>query len=401
MTFGKRAAGDLSYLALAALNFAVYIVSIGFVVELPLLPVLMERALPDGTSDSLISLHTGLSTSVYGLCIYLFARFWARLSKRYNPCWIIIIGLTGIAGVMLAFSQAESLAARYAERFLSGTFAAAVLPIAAGVTASGSLDVKRRHRRLGFMSMVTSLGFVLGPLIGLAVISLTPEFYAVATPFDAFSLRMMSTAGLALLAATAVAFCVPDLTSIFKSKLALEKTDKHLPRSVQLLALTFIVGLSIGILEMGITLLGRMHLSLNSNGIAFLYAECALVMMITHGIVFSPWFELRSTRWLMPVALLVMTLSIVSIPWAKDHTFAFWGISSSAGILAPMLSHLYSVFGSREDRAQGKQSAFFSLGFAIGTGSGALISPIMFPIMYSILGLLVFSGLLLSLRISR
>jgi MFS family permease len=403
MTSVDRHQRDLSWRALAALNFAVYIVSMGIVVELPLLPLLIEESLPAGTSASIIAFHVALITAIYPFCIFLFSRLWTSLSKQYDPYWIIFIGLMGFATSLLLFSQAESLAARYLERVLSGLFAAAITPIAAGVIAHFSLSVKNGHRRLGFMSMMTTTGFLLGPLIGIAMIRVAGEFYSLATPFDAFSIRLIATSALAFLAAVIVWFGILDAGKYVKPQPSSKEVGRNGGTANRLLILTFMCAIAIGVLEIGIALFGRMHLSMNAVGVAILFAECTLVMVVTQAFVFSPWLKLHSTRWLIPLAMLMMSVSLLSTPWVTDISYVFWGLSSSAGLLSPVLSHWYSASATKEERGQGKQTAIFSLGLSLGIAVGAvpLISLGLFTEIFIILGLVTMLGFMLSLGLPR
>ena len=65
---------------MAALMLAVFTVSVGFGVVLPLLPYLIERLLGAGVEAAQVSRHTGLLTAVYTLSLFLFAPLWGRLS---------------------------------------------------------------------------------------------------------------------------------------------------------------------------------------------------------------------------------------------------------------------------------------------------------------------------------
>jgi MFS family permease len=67
---------------MAALMCAVFTVSVGFGVVLPLLPYLIERLLGAGAEAAQVSRHTGLLTAVYTLSLFLFAPMWGRLSDR-------------------------------------------------------------------------------------------------------------------------------------------------------------------------------------------------------------------------------------------------------------------------------------------------------------------------------
>lgn len=59
---------------MVALMLAVFTVSVGLGIVLPLLPYLIERLLKGGVEATQVSRHTGLLTAVYTLLLFLFAR---------------------------------------------------------------------------------------------------------------------------------------------------------------------------------------------------------------------------------------------------------------------------------------------------------------------------------------
>ena len=94
---------------------------------------------------------------------------WGRRSDRRGPRGVLLVGLLGFGVTMLVFSFVESLAAVYAERFLSGMFAAAVTPVAAAAIGNFTAIEQGRARRLAFVSMAGIAGFLLGPMLGVFV----------------------------------------------------------------------------------------------------------------------------------------------------------------------------------------------------------------------------------------
>lgn len=109
MTTITQRSASVPEAAMATLMRAVFTVSVGFGVVLPLLPYLIERLL--GVEAAQVSWHTGLLTAVYTLALFLFAPMWGRLSDRRGPRGVLLVGLLGCGVNMLAFSFVESLAA--------------------------------------------------------------------------------------------------------------------------------------------------------------------------------------------------------------------------------------------------------------------------------------------------
>ena len=245
---------------MAALMLAVFTVSVGFSVVLPLLPYLIERLLGAGVGAAQVSRHTGLLTAVYTLSLFLFAPMWGRLSDRRGPRGVLLVGLFGFGATMLVFSFVESLTAVYAERFLSGMFAAAVTPVAAAVIGNFATTEHGRARRLAFVSMAGITGFLLGPMLSVFITRFTAQFFTVAMPTGSVAIPLAATALLACLVAAAVAFAVPSGAGRDRSP---KTTGASVNMSAwlvpKLLVLTFIASAGVGVFESGL------HCAANRN----------------------------------------------------------------------------------------------------------------------------------------
>jgi MFS family permease len=363
---------------MAALMLAVFTVSVGFGVVLPLLPYLIERLLGAGVQAVQVSRHTGLLTAVYTLSLFLFAPMWGRLSDRRGPRGVLLVGLLGFGATMLVFSFVESLAAVYAERFLSGMFAAAVTPVAAAAIGNFATTEQGRARRLAFVSMAGISGFLLGPMLGVFVTRFAADLFTLALPAGSAAIALAATALLAFLVASAVAFAVPSGEGRDRSQkttgVSVDKTAWLVPK---LLILTFIVSTGIGVFEVGLALRGKQELGLSPYQIALMFTECSVVMFVMQAIVFSPWFKPDATRWLIAPALAVLAAGLFLVPWASDFTLmlvVIGAVAASAGILSPILTYWISdKAGSAQGWELGKQTAAASLGVTLGSAAGGLL----------------------------
>ena len=363
---------------IVTLMFAVFTVSVGFGIVLPLLPYLIERLLGATGEAVQISRHTGLLTAVYTLSLFLFAPMWGRLSDRRGPRGVLLFGLLGFGVTMLAFSFVESLAAVYAERFLSGMFAAAVTPVAAAVIGSFTTTEQGRARRLAFVSMAGIAGFLLGPMLSVLITRIAAGLFAIARPTGSIAVPLATTALLAFLAACAITCYVPAGKDHNRSQetpsAPAEKTTWLIPK---LLILTFLVSVGIGVFEVGLALRGKQELGLSPYQIALMFTECSLVMFVLQAIVFSPWFKPDKTRWLIAPALAVLAVGLFLVPWASDFSLmlvVIGAVAASAGILSPILTYWISAkAGSAQGWELGKQSAAASLGVTLGSVAGGLL----------------------------
>ncbi|MBI4292127.1 MAG: MFS transporter [Betaproteobacteria bacterium] len=393
---------------MAALMLAVFTVSVGFGVVLPLLPYLIERLLGAGVTAAQVSRHTGLLTAVYTLSLFLFAPMWGRLSDRRGPRGVLLVGLLGFGVTMLVFSFVESLAAVYAERFLSGMFAAAVTPVAAAVIGGFTTTEQGRARRLAFVSMAGIAGFLLGPMLGVFVTRFAADLFTLAMASGSAAIALTATALLAFLVASAAAFVVPSGEGRDRSQKATgaagDKTAWLVPK---LLILTFIVSAGVGVFEVGLALRGKQELGLTPYQIALMFTECSLVMFVMQAIVFSPWFKPDTTRWLIAPALAVLAAGLFLVPWASDFTLmllVIGAVAASAGILSPILTYWISAKAeSAQGWELGKQTAAASLGVTLGSAAGGLLYNLaaLQGASFVLTAALTVLGFLLSLRLPR
>jgi MFS family permease len=363
---------------MAALMLATFTVSVGFGVVLPLLPYLIERLLGAGAEATQVSRHTGLLTAVYTLALFLFAPMWGRQSDRHGPRVVLLIGLLGFGVTMLVFSFVESLAAVYAERFLSGMFAAAVTPVAAAAIGNFTTTEQGRARRLTFVSMAGIVGFLLGPMLGVFVTRFAADLFTLTLPAGSVAIPLAATALLAMLVASAVTLAVPRSEGHQRSHaLAGTSVIESTWLVPKLLFLTFTVSAGIGVFEVGLALRGKQELGLTPYQIALMFTECSLVMFVMQAIVFSPWFKVEATRWLIAPALAVLAVGLFLVPRASDFALMLGviaAVAASAGILSPILTYWISAkAGSAQGWELGKQTAAASLGVTVGSAAGGLL----------------------------
>lgn len=363
---------------LVALMLAVFTVSVGFGVALPLLPTLIERLLGAGTSAAQVSRHTGLLTAVYTLALFLFAPLWGRLADRRGPRGVLLVGLIGFAGTMLVFALVETIAAIYAERFLSGMFAAAVTPVAAAVIGGLSNSEHERARRLSFVSMAGISGFLIGPMLGAFITRVAAGILILTLPAGSVAIPLALTAVLAVVVAATVAWAVPGDMGRNPSRKPTVASVASAPGLVpKLLVLSFIVSCGVGVFEVGLALRGKQELGLTPYQIAMMFTECSVVMFVMQAIVFSPWFKAAATRWLIAPAFSVLAIGLFLVPRASDFALmmvVIGAVAASAGVLSPILTYWISArAGNAQGWELGKQTAAASLGVTTGSALGGLL----------------------------
>ena len=374
-----RTFSGVPFRVMAVLMLSVFTVSMGYGIILPLLPYLIERLLGDGGDTAQVSRATGLLTGLYTLSLFLFAPVWGRLSDKYGRRNVLLIGLLGFSATMMTFSFIESLAAVYAERFLSGMFAAAVTPVALAVIGDLATTEEFRGRRLTFVSLSGIGGFLSGPMLGVFVARGGSSLAPIASTARSLALPLAGAAVLSLIASVATLIAIPGTKaaddSANRARAVRRKPAAWLvPR---LLAISFIVSTGVGVFEVGLALRGKQELGLTQYQIATMFTECSLVMLVAQAIVFSPWVKSETTRWFISPALAVMAGALFLVPRASDFSLmllVIGGVAASAGILSPILTYWISSKAGKAQGAQlGRQTSAASLGAAVGSAVGGLL----------------------------
>ena len=363
---------------MVVLMASVFTVSIGYGVVLPLLPYLIERLLGAGGNAAQVSRSTGLLTGLYTLSLFLFAPAWGWLSDRFGRRTILLIGLIGFSATLLVFAFIENLAAVYAERFLSGMFAAAVTPVALAAIGDLAATEEGRAHRLTFVSLAGISGFLLGPMTGVFVARGAGKILPVVDAAGSLALPLAGTAILALVVAVGAFLTVPGT----KSGDVAMKRGPHATASIRwlvprLFLLAFIVSAAVGVFEVGLALRGKQELGLSQYQIALMFTECSLVMLVVQAIVFSPWIKPETTRWFIAPALAVLAAGLFFVPRASDFPMmlvVIGAVAGSAGILSPILTYwISSKAGNAQGAQLGKQTAAASLGVTVGSAAGGLL----------------------------
>ena len=377
MTMGTAPSG-LSLATMVVLMAAVFTVSMGYGVVLPLLPYLIERLLGTAGDAAQVSRSTGLLTAIYGLALFLFAPIWGRLSDLYGRRVILLAGLAGFSATMLIFTFQENFTGLYAERFLSGLFAAAVTPVALAAVADLATSEQARARRLTFVSLASISGFLLGPMIGVFLARTGSTLLPNPGASGLLAIPLATTSILAL----GVAVAVIATVSGSKPTKVLLRAERGAPKIKaalvpQLLALAFIVSAGVGVFEVGLALRGKQELGLTQYQIAIMFSECSLVMFTAQAIIFSPWVKPETTRWLIAPALALLAAGLFLVPYASNFTLMLTVVgvvAASAGILSPILTYWISIkSGAAQGAAFGKQAAASSLGVTAGSAAGGLL----------------------------
>jgi MFS family permease len=396
---------SLTWPALSVVLLAVFAISVGYGIVLPILPFLIERVA--GTMDpTALSWHTGLLTGIYILAIFMFAPLCGKISDRRGRRSVILFGLIGFAVTIALFTVAESLPLLYMGRFLSGLFAAAITPVAYALVGDHAPSKEWRAHRFALINIAGTAGFFVGPLLGGLAVRAASKIFG-GTPERAFSAPFLAAAGLAFVAAITVLRLVPETAQRRAGKSTTPETQIDRTVLLRLWAIAFVTALAIGAFEVGLSLRGKQVLGFDAARIGMMFAECSLVMFIVQTLVFSPLVKPELTRWFITPGLAILAASLVAVSLTSTPitmTVAVALVAASAGILSPIVTYWISLgAGETQGADLGRMTAAASLGQALGSAGGGLLFdvPILPGASFALAALVVATGLLASLRLPQ
>jgi MFS transporter, DHA1 family, tetracycline resistance protein len=159
-----------------AIVFSVFLNVAGFTIILPVIPFLVGRYV---RSDQ-IGLYVGLIVSVFALCAFCAAPVLGALSDRYGRRPVLLFSLLGSTVGYFVFGIGGALWVLFLGRIVDGLTAGNISTVYAYV--ADTHPPEERGRTFGTLGAVAGLGFMLGPVAGgvLGTISPTAPLFVAA-----------------------------------------------------------------------------------------------------------------------------------------------------------------------------------------------------------------------------
>lgn len=359
----------------AALLAAVLSVSMAYGVSLPLLPFILERLLAPGYSSS-VSAHAGMLTALYTLALFILSPIWGTLSDRFNRRFVISFGLVGSGVSLVMLDNVSSLMMLYASRMMSGVFSAAVLPPTLAYIAE-TCGMPERQKKYAIVASFVSLGFMLGSLVGgwLSPMVLSPStgmwLAGVFMPDSPFFLIALT----AILCASGMVFL--SGAEPIRSDMVGGAVQADGKRIEWLLLLTLITLFGVSVAEVGITLLGKLSLSLDPGTISRFFVICSLVMIAVQIGMFPMLIRKFPLHSLLVFAFSLGAFGLGLIPYTSSAVVIgvlFGMIAAATGVLVPTLTSLISqAAGGDQGKVFGQQVSVANLGQAIAAASTGIL----------------------------
>ena len=387
---------------------AMFTVTLGYGVLLPVLPFLLERLLSDPTEVA-ISRHTGLLMGTFMFALFVFAPLWGFLSDRIGRRAVIMVGLGGHILSLALFALVQTLWLAYLVRALSGMFLSAVLPVAQAYVSETSSE-KTLGRRMAWTSAASLSGSVVGPALSGGIYAVGEALGgggATGGGLNALSLFVAALFGLPVFLGLMAK--LPVSPSIFQP----HDGNGQAPHSRQgwrlfgLLMLNLIVMFGHGSFEVGITLNGRLALNQTPYHIGLMFAMCSVVMILVQTAVYMwPGFLRRfQGTYIVVPSLAAMGLGFMFLPGARDDFLMSLLVSLISGGVG-VWSAASNTFLARDTRknlgmALGLQTAAASVGQGFGSVAGGSLYAVLTASSFLVMAGLMLTAALLGLLWNR
>ena len=336
-----------------ALCFSAFSAAFGYGALAPVLPSVVEHVL-DASDAGSAAWHAGAIGGTYMLAIVLFAPMWGALSDRVGARTVIALGLAGSAVAFILSASVHSIGLAYVSRALAGSFAAAVLPVAAARIASVTDEIDRARKFAG-LGAATLLGYFVGPAV--------TAWAAVKAigGFDAWAASQYISAAIALAVLVVVAATPETRREAAPTVPWGRETLRGLP--VRMLVLSFVTSFGIGAFEVVLPLWGQRDAGLEPAGISLLFAVCSAVMLAAQGALFLRPGLLRAPEILL-FAFVAYGVGLALLPQSGGELGAAAAvamIAAGSGIVFPVIGYLATL--------EGRSAHGVTLGVLAGAGS--------------------------------
>jgi multidrug resistance protein len=381
----KRTSG--SPLLLMALT--VLIDFTGFGIIIPLLPFWAQHL---GANP----VQIGLILTVYSLAQFIFLPLLGRLSDRFGRrpiiLWSLLIEAVSLALTALSGSFLLLLLAR----FIGGMGAANIG--AAQAVVSDATPPEERAKGMGFIGAAIGLGFVLGPALGGALVTL-----GLTAPF-------WFAAGVALINAALVFFLLPETRVRRPAEAAAEaqqpsslgsallETARN-PAIARLLGINLLYTLAFTAMEAMYPLFSQRTFGWGATQNAYIFVFVGVIMVIVQGGLVGRLAKLWGVQGLLIIGLALLAAGLLLLPLGTQLAvmlIAIGVLSAGSGVVSSMSSALASL--ASPDETQGQT---LSLVQSSG-GLGRIVGPVAAGWLFAVGGAgapFVVGGLLVALAL--
>ncbi len=333
--------------SLLIIFFTVFIDLIGFGIVMPLLPLYSDKFGAPGWMN-------GAIVASFSLMQFICAPLWGKLSDRIGRRAVLLVSNAGSAlayamfGFASRFEGSTALWLLLLSRIFAG-ISGANLSVASAYIADVS-PPEKRSKSMGLIGMAFGLGFILGPALG------------------SFSADKFGLEGPGWVAAT---ICFANfLFTAFALVESRKPSSEQKARRVRfeqwahvfknptvgfLISLYFFATFSFAAFEVTIGLLLKYKFNYGPKEVGYYITYCGLLSALLQGGGIGPMIKRFGERKLLSMALLVVAVGLLLIPYASSMTgllIALGVFAAGSGIHRPPLFGLISILTPEQEQGE-------------------------------------------------
>jgi len=353
---------------------------IDFMGYLFLVPVLPEFLASLGAKEKS---HQGLIVALHMFAMVIALPIWGWIADRFGRRPVLLICLSGTAFSFWLMAQATDLSLFYVARILTGIFGASV-----GAAQAYISDLTRdedRAKGFGLIGAAGSVGLLIGPALGGTLYKVDP------------SLLFLAPAGLALLAAAAAAFFLPEsrgpdygrarFGDLMRSAVPAPVWalfGVHDTRTLVYLYLFFHIFVAFGAVEAMFPNFANVAFGWDSGEVGFFLSYIAVVAAVTQGVLIGRLVRLSGEPALVVGGLAIASIGMAGLAYSEIHSeghilLGLGGLALAFGFGAtvPTFTSLFSKACTARDESgafHAHSQAMLNFGRGVGAYLGGVVA---------------------------
>jgi DHA1 family tetracycline resistance protein-like MFS transporter len=310
----------------------VFIDLLGFGIILPLLPYIAENFAANAA-------QIGLLTAAYSFFQFIAAPILGSLSDRYGRKNLLVLSQIGSAAGYIILGLAGSLPLLFLARIIDG-ITGGNISIAQAYMADITTK-KNRAAGMGILGAAFGLGFILGPAIG----GILSQF--------GFAVPAFFAAGVAMLAAIATVFMLPETINLKKvrlsprTKLTLAEIKRVLrlyPVGLMIISF-FLISLAFSGMQATFALWTEHSFGFGPTENGYLFALVGVTSIITQLRLLAPLVKRFGETKILTNGVFLLALGLLMIALATTPLFIYPAIvliAAGNGLTQPLVQSLAS-----------------------------------------------------------
>ena len=289
------------------------ILQVGFGIVLPIFPYYIVEL---GAS----ALDLGMLTAAFAITRIFLAGPLGGLSDRVGRKPVMLFALLGFAGANVIYAFAPNVLVMLAARALEGAVSAGFFP-AANAYVSDVTSIENRGAAMGYLSMGSMVGFIVGPTIG----GFLAEAMGVRMPFIVAAIATLGTLIVVYILVQETDGVSQRRAVLLKEKPPVLEVLRTNTKAYSALGVSMFANMfALGILQVAFTLDAVLRFGISPVEIGIFFGIMGIVSVFGN-LLFGRMSDRVGRKWLIVTGSLIGAISLYIFMTATDTTGFYFG----------------------------------------------------------------------------